>query len=292
MLSSLRIGPRLSLAFAIVLALSVSVGLFAVNRLSHVNDNARDLAINWLAASRALGDYAIDMATIRRAEASYVMAHTADEAAAERKRVADASDRASKDWKRYASTATQPEEARLVAAAEAGQARYDAGRNAVMAAPVSDSDAREKAGELFHGASRAGFNELQKALEDCMAFQSQGGAAAYAQSQSTYSGAVTAILALLAAATSVGALLAWFISRSITRPLARAVEVAQTVAEGNLTSDIDASSPDETGQLLRALQRMNASLVEIVSKVRFSADSIATGSSQIAVGNADLSQRT
>ncbi|WP_272551831.1 methyl-accepting chemotaxis protein [Acidovorax sp. NCPPB 3576] len=52
------------------------------------------------------------------------------------------------------------------------------------------------------------------------------------------------------------------------------------------------NSKDEVGQLLNALQRMNASLVQIVGNVRTSADSIATGSVQIANGNADLSQRT
>ena len=49
---------------------------------------------------------------------------------------------------------------------------------------------------------------------------------------------------------------------------------------------------DETGQLLGALQRMTASLVGIVGKVRGNAESVATASGQIAQGNADLSQRT
>ena len=292
MLTSLRIGPRLALGFATVLTLSVAVGLFSVDRLARVNDNAKDLATNWLLASRTLGDYGLDVETVRRAEAAYAAARTADEAARQGKLAADARERAAQDWKRYAATVTTPEEAKLAAATEAGQAHYDAGRAVVMAAPVDTPEARDKANDLLRGASSSGFAELEAALHHSMEFQSQGGDAAYAESQATYSSAVTAIIALLASATAAGALFAWTIARSITRPLARAVTVAQTVAEGNLTSDIDATSPDETGQLLRALQRMNASLVDIVSKVRFSADSIATGSGQIAAGNADLSQRT
>ncbi len=86
--------------------------------------------------------------------------------------------------------------------------------------------------------------------------------------------------------------LSWAVTRSITVPLGRAVEVAETVAKGDLSSRIDASSKDEIGQLLAALGRMNDSLVGIVGQVRNASDSIATGSAQIATGNADLSQRT
>ena len=49
---------------------------------------------------------------------------------------------------------------------------------------------------------------------------------------------------------------------------------------------------DEAGHLLAALQRMNDRLAGMVGRVRDGSESIATGSSQIAAGNADLSQRT
>jgi methyl-accepting chemotaxis protein len=82
------------------------------------------------------------------------------------------------------------------------------------------------------------------------------------------------------------------LSRSITQPLLEAVKVAETVAAGDLSSRIEVRRTDETGQLMAALQRMNESLISVVSRVRSSSDSIATGSSEIAMGNADLSQRT
>jgi len=94
-------------------------------------------------------------------------------------------------------------------------------------------------------------------------------------------------LALLAAVV-----LAWLLARSITRPLKQAVEVAQRVAAGDLTSAVEVKSKDETGLLLQALKDMNESLVKIVGEVRGGTDSITTASQQIASGNADLSQRT
>ena len=71
-----------------------------------------------------------------------------------------------------------------------------------------------------------------------------------------------------------------------------AVHVARTVARGDLTSRIDATSLDETGQLLEALKLMNANLLDIVGRVRTGTDTIATASGQIASGNLDLSSRT
>jgi methyl-accepting chemotaxis protein len=95
-----------------------------------------------------------------------------------------------------------------------------------------------------------------------------------------------------AAATVLAIFLAIVLNRSITRPLGEAVEVAQKVAQGDLTAHFSATSKDETGQLLSALKNMNDGLVNIVSQVRHSTDTIATASGQIASGNLDLSSRT
>ncbi len=82
------------------------------------------------------------------------------------------------------------------------------------------------------------------------------------------------------------------ITRSITRPIGKAVNVAETVARGDLGSRIDAEGTDETSHLLAALADMNTRLTQIVDKVRGSSGSIAGAARQIAAGNADLSQRT
>ncbi|MBC5785466.1 HAMP domain-containing protein [Ramlibacter sp. USB13] len=82
------------------------------------------------------------------------------------------------------------------------------------------------------------------------------------------------------------------ISRGVVRRLASAVELAQTVATGDLRSRIHVEGNDEAAQLLKALAAMNGSLVRLVGTVRQSSDSIAAGSLQIAHGNQDLSQRT
>ena len=105
-------------------------------------------------------------------------------------------------------------------------------------------------------------------------------------------GARTLMLLLSAIAVLLAIGIAWLLTRSITRPIAEAVRVAETVAAGDLTSAIEVRSRDETGQLLTALKAMNESLVRIVDEVRQSSESIATGSNEIATGSTDLSQRT
>jgi len=100
------------------------------------------------------------------------------------------------------------------------------------------------------------------------------------------------ILGLAAVACLLALSFAWWITRSITGPLGEAVQVARTVASGDLGSEITIRSRDEVGQLMGALKEMNAGLRKIVSEVRHGTDAIADAASEIAQGNMDLSSRT
>jgi methyl-accepting chemotaxis protein-1 (serine sensor receptor) len=102
--------------------------------------------------------------------------------------------------------------------------------------------------------------------------------------------ALMIVACLIAVAAAVG--MGWFLSNAVTAPLNRAVHLAEAVASGDLGSEIVVDRRDETGLLLAALKRMNESLVTMVGEVRGSADGIATASTQIAMGNQDLSGRT
>ncbi|RJF95044.1 methyl-accepting chemotaxis protein [Noviherbaspirillum saxi] len=101
------------------------------------------------------------------------------------------------------------------------------------------------------------------------------------------------ILNILAVVAAILSIIIWVrVSRSITKPLHEAVDVAERVANGDLTTVVNVNSKDETGQLMAALKAMNESLVRIVGQVRQGTDTIVTASSEIANGNADLSSRT
>ncbi|WP_307723568.1 methyl-accepting chemotaxis protein [Massilia sp. Mn16-1_5] len=86
--------------------------------------------------------------------------------------------------------------------------------------------------------------------------------------------------------------IALWLARNITGPLEYAVRIAKRVAKGDLSADVNVHSKDETGQLMSALKDMNASLLDIVTRVRQSTNTIAVASSEINSGNQDLSSRT
>ena len=90
----------------------------------------------------------------------------------------------------------------------------------------------------------------------------------------------------------MGLVFSWLTSRSITGPIRQAVQVARSVAAGDLTTAIPAHAKDECGMLLDSLQAMTVSLSTTVGQVRVGADSMATATSEIADGNMDLSSRT
>ena len=107
-----------------------------------------------------------------------------------------------------------------------------------------------------------------------------------------YSRGLVLMLALCGGAIVLACGFAWWITRSITRPLSAAVRVARTVAAGDLSSSIETHGKDETGQLLQALKGMNDSLARVVGEVREGTRVMASAAGQVAAGNVDLSSRT
>jgi methyl-accepting chemotaxis protein-1 (serine sensor receptor) len=97
-------------------------------------------------------------------------------------------------------------------------------------------------------------------------------------------------ISLAAVALAIGACV--LITRAVTGPLRVAIDVARTVAQGDLRTRIVVDGRDETSKLLGALREMNERLTAIVGRVRDSSASIAGAARQIAAGNMDLSQRT
>ncbi len=106
-------------------------------------------------------------------------------------------------------------------------------------------------------------------------------------------GITVAGLTLVVAAVSV--LIAVLITRSLLKQLggepAYAARIAQQIAGGDLTADVQAKDGDNHS-LLFAIKNMRDSLVGIVAQVRQGTHTIEQASSEIATGNLDLSSRT
>jgi methyl-accepting chemotaxis protein-1 (serine sensor receptor) len=100
------------------------------------------------------------------------------------------------------------------------------------------------------------------------------------------------LIAISLAAVALAIAACVLITRAVTGPLRVAIDVARTVAQGDLRTRIVVDGRDETSKLLGALREMNERLTAIVGRVRDSSASIAGAARQIAAGNMDLSQRT
>ena len=177
----------------------------------------------------------------------------------------------------------------LLATDRAVLLRYDAMRDKVLAL--------SKAGELDAARDLLLTNQpIIKELVDAFAAHhgyneklanmgAAEGIATAASARWISSGLALAVMVLVA---GMGLLLA----RRIAASLKNAIEVAHTIAGGDLSVQISATSKDEVGQLMTAMAEMSESLVRIVAEVRSGTETIGTASSEIAAGNLDLSART
>ena len=92
----------------------------------------------------------------------------------------------------------------------------------------------------------------------------------------------------------IGAILiiSMFMIRGVMRALDEAVRVSNSLAEGDLTVDIQVSNRDETGQMLLAMQHMVTRLKGIAADVSTAAGMVSEGSQRLCDGAEQVSQRT
>lgn len=83
------------------------------------------------------------------------------------------------------------------------------------------------------------------------------------------------------AALTILGLLAWFIIRSIIRPLDAAVEMVSHISNGDLTHVIEVSSNDELGRMLAALNSMQENLQATLREVASVSGRVAEGSDKL-----------
>ncbi len=163
-------------------------------------------------------------------------------------------------------------------------------RDAMMTAKRAGQaeEANRMHDEQFLPAAKA-YIAAMKAFLDC---QHDGIDAAAKEVDAAAAQARWQVLTLGGVALLFGALFAWALTRSITRPIADAVDMADAVAQGDLSREVVVDGDDEMARLTRSLGAMTSSLRTLVSQVRSATDSIGTASSEIATGNQDLSTRT
>ena len=289
-IKNLKVGTRLGAAFAVSLALTIGLAAFCVVELAEVRGASREMEAHWVPSLRLSSAINVVIESVKTAELRHVMTPSPDDKANMEKALASLQGELSRLSTAYEALPTDDAAQQHWKSFQAAWSAYLADNKKIIT--MSQQYRTDEALELVNGHSSAQFDAAVLELKALVDLNVEGVQAASQASDQEYQAARLWIAGALAAILALGATASVRITRSITRPIDQAVKVARTVAAGDLTSRIEVTSRDETGQLLDALKHMNDSLVGIVSNVRQSSDSIATGSSQIASGNADLSQRT
>jgi len=289
----LRIGARLGLCFGLVLLLLSLLGGFGIYQMSRANFYAHDLGTNWLPSIKVLGDLRAAFNEERRGSLRHLLEMTP----AGKQTQQSIMDNVGqvilpKLFSAYEPMIASPEEKRLYDTFRAEWAAYQAVEKKQIELSNGGESGFPAARDLSVGDAAKAFATVTATLQKSVELNLAGGDNATAAAEASYREALTISSIVIVVAVAIGAFLAYLVTRSITAPIQTGLEVAKAVAEGDLTTRFDITGRDEPADLLKALQHMNERLVDIVSQVRHSSDSIATGSAEIAMGNSDLSQRT
>ena len=289
-IGNMKIGSRLAIGFALVLALSVGVMAIGVWRLQVVSDVTHEMVSQSVRKERLISNwYGTLRAAILR---TIAMSRSSDptlnnyflneELAANREIVV-----LQKELAGMIDTANEKE---LYAQIEQFQKTYKEVYLKMMdMKSTGDQDgANQVLIQEFMPMSKKFQNtmqQLQKAEQEEIDSASANIDVLTHQSRQL-------LLALEAVAVLLGVLCAWFLTRGIVRPLQQAVGLSRRVAAGDLSERPEQKRGDEVGQLLSSLREMNGNLRNIVANVRQGTDSIVVASGEIAEGNQDLSSRT
>jgi methyl-accepting chemotaxis protein len=289
-MKNLNIGVRLGIGFAVVLLLLALLTVIGILRMQSASAKT-DVLINVKVKNeRMMAEWVkIIELNASRTTAAWQLSDPADQKAFEDLMKASSA-RATEVQNLLAATIQDPRAKALYQQVLTTRQIYTDTRKNVFKAKAGGDMALGK--KLFEGDMVAQRTVYLDNLGQLYLLQQKLLDATAADIQADYSSGRFLLTSLGISAILLGIGFAWWITRSITGPISDAVRVAESVSQGDLSSDIASDRHDETGKLMKALKLMNDNLVHIVAQVRSGTDTMTTASGEIAAGNLDLSSRT
>jgi methyl-accepting chemotaxis protein len=287
----LRIATKLITSFLLVLVLTALTGGFAIIQLGLVNETATEMRDNWLPSVRVASGIRFFVANYRIKELRHLMTDSPTEQTQYEQEAADARKEVDTRLARYEKELVSgPVDQALLDTFKNDWSSYLNTSKNLLA--ESRQGSKEHANVILKGDSKRDFEQVASDLVKIIDFNDAGATAANQRGNEIYANARLSIIAALLVALLVGIALALFISRIISNPLKRAVDVASQLAEGNLAVKIEGGSKDETGQVLTAMQAMVGKLSQIIGEVRNAADGLASASEEVSATAQSISQTT
>jgi len=290
MIKNMSIGQRLAMGFGVIILLLLMLAGISTTRIASLNQEVGAMVNTRYPKTVVANSIKADVNEATRSMLNVLIMSDPGQISKELQNIDSRNASASAAIADLSKSTTDAKGQEILKAIAAIRAKFIPAQAAFVA--LINEDKKDDAMVKFMFSLRPQQNKYFDQLDKFVAYQHEemGKAGEEAEALSKRTQLLILVLALVAAFISV--VVAYLATRSITGPLTEAVGIAQRVADGDLTSVIEASSRDETGQMMHALKHMNASLIKIVAEVRAGTDSIASASSEIASGNLDLSSRT
>ena len=258
---NLSIRAKVMTAFAMVLAVTVVLGVFSINRLSTVNSNAEDLSHNYLVASDTLGDIGYATMRYRQLQAAHLLGTTAEEKAKEAATMQTVIESVTKSWAQYEPTVDAGTERGIADKIMPAWNAYVAQNEKFVA--LSNANQVAAATALYTGDMRTTFRAFTAALQADMEYQVKAGEQKASDSADTYSSSRTLIVSVLAVAAMLCVAMGWLIVSGVSTPIRAMTNAMSRLAQHDLTTEINGvGRKDEVGQMAAAVQVFKTSMIE------------------------------
>jgi methyl-accepting chemotaxis protein len=289
-ITDLKIGLRLGLAFALVIVLMIGMATVGIQNLNSINEKM-DQIVSDRYTQIALINQIKNNGYRGNATASNILLATTPESAKkymdEYVVIRNANAQAYAKLEKLLHTATSK-----ALYEEQFKARSAYGVSVRKFFDLISTNNRDEARNIYQGDMATLQVEYYVRVDKMVDYLAQQMTTDVASAASEADNAKLQMVVLSAVAALLAMITGFFITKTITGPINRAVVLAEAVADGNLTQRLDVSSNDEIGRLLRALQTMTENLHGIVARVLGGTNTIDSASKEVAQGNMDLSSRT
>ncbi|RZI44057.1 methyl-accepting chemotaxis protein [Herbaspirillum sp. HC18] len=262
MFSHMKIGSRLTAAFAAALLLLSAVAAIGINGMSKIEARLDEIADVNVVETKLITDMSAAISNATESLRNVLLFKDPVMAAAERKRLQDARQRYNEAYDKLMKIPASGKDAAL-------RARMK--ETALATRPLTDkvldlhaAGKDEEALRVLVAEAAPAAQKWHDALDEAVAAQEEVSREDHTAARQEYDASVRAMIVLSFVAILLCVLIGWFITRSITKPLTQVVDAANRLSAGDLGVTLNTASRDETGQVLEAMQAMVARLKQVI----------------------------
>lgn len=283
----LKISFKLGIAFALMAVLLVFTGTMGLSQLGKMNDALGNLYDNNLVPIANLSGAQSKHELIRVSIRDY---NTFGDTAEKRKQYEDIIEEAKAEVTRqvdvYRGTKITAAEEELLPQFDAAWQAYQTTLKDVL--ELGNSGQREAFKSLLQGELKKRGEAVSQKLKDLVALNVKIANETSDSGDSMYASSRTTTFAVIAAALLLSVALGFYISRHISRPLRRTVDLVGRVAQGDLRETSDIDTRDEVGSLAASINRMIEDLRVTVGRIQFSAENVSSATQQISASTEEI----